>query len=155
MSTQTQAQVAQYELEIEIKADRERVWQALTGETDAWWLPDFRSLGDSVVTLDPVPGGGLTESCADGRSLLWYTVQMIVPSESMYLVGHTAPDWGGPTLSMLKLELQDRGEGCALLVSDALLGRVSDTQASSLSDGWRQLFGDGLGRYVVSTPTRS
>lgn len=149
MPTETQAQVAQYELEIEIKATRNRVWEALTGEIDAWWLPDFRSLGDSVVTLDPVAGGSLIERCEDGRSLLWYTVQMIVPTESMYLVGHTAPDWGGPTLSMLKLELQDRDGGCALLISDALLGRVSPTQTGSLSDGWRQLFTDGLGRHVL------
>ena len=74
MPTETQAQVAQYELEIEIKATRDRGWEALTGEIDAWWLPDFRSLGDSVVTLDPVAGGSLIERCEDGRSLLWYGV---------------------------------------------------------------------------------
>jgi len=35
-----------------IDAPRERVWQALVDETNAWWLPDFHMVGEgSVVTL--------------------------------------------------------------------------------------------------------
>lgn len=144
------AQVARYELEIEIAAPPERVWQALTQETDAWWLGDFRMVAPgSRVTFDARAGGELREEQADGGSLLWYTVQMVKPGEAIWLVGHTAPDWGGPATTMLKLALEKRAGGCALLVTDALVGHVSDQLCASLESGWRQLFGDGLGRYLA------
>ena len=117
----------------------------MTEATDRWWLPDFRILGgDSVVTLEARPGGALLESRPDGQSLLWFTVQMVVPGQALHLVGHTAPAWGGPTLSMLGLTLEERGQGCVLKVSDGLIGRVDEAQVKCLSEGWQQLFGEGL-----------
>ena len=77
---------------------------------------------DSVVRFEPTAGGHLVEEPAGGGSLLWYTVQMATPEESLYLVGHTAPDFGGPTTSMLKLSLEENGDGCVLRVSDSLVG---------------------------------
>lgn len=145
MSTNEAAQIRQFELEIAISASEHRVWQALTEETNAWWLADFRALGEgSAVTFDAKPGGHLVENTADGGALVWYTVQMVQPGSALYLVGHTAPDWGGPTLSMLKLSLEASADGCTLRVSDSLVGRVSEQQASSLKSGWAQLFGQGL-----------
>lgn len=56
----TQARVVQYEFEIDIDAPRERVWRALTDQLSSWWLKDFHVLGeDSIVTLEPTPGGRL------------------------------------------------------------------------------------------------
>ena len=138
-----------YELEIQITAPRERVWQALTNDTNAWWLPDFHMVGpDSVVRFDAVAGGTLIESLADGGSLLWYTVMMVTPGETIHMVGHLAPPWGGPTTTMLCLSLEDTDDGCTFKVTDALFGRVSDDQLQSLESGWRQLFGDGLKAHV-------
>ena len=139
----------QIELELTIDAASERVWEALTDETDAWWLGDFRAVGaDSQVRFDARPGGTLSESRADGSGLVWYQVQMVDPGRSLYLVGHTAPDWGGPILSMLKLALTAVDGGCRLQISDALMGRVGEEQIGQLSEGWKRLFGDGLKRYV-------
>jgi len=149
MSNNEASQIRQVELEIAISAPQSRVWEAMTEETNAWWLADFRALGEgSTVTFDAKPGGCLVENTPDGGGLVWYSVQMAQPGKALYLVGHTAPDWGGPTLSMLKLSLEASAEGCTLRVSDSLVGRVSEQQASSLESGWAQLFGQGLKAYV-------
>lgn len=144
----------QYELEIEIEAPRERVWRAIFEESNMWWLPDFHVAGpDSIVTFDPNPGGkGLLEETSDGGGLQWYSVQMYAPSEfKVYLIGHIAPEWGGPTTSSLKLALLETDAGCVLQVTDARHGHVDETQVDSFEDGWLQLFTDGLKKFVEET----
>ena len=60
------ARVVQYEFQVEIEATPARVWRALTDQLSSWWLPDFHMLGeDSVVTLEPKPGGRLFEQRGD------------------------------------------------------------------------------------------
>jgi len=144
------ARVVQYEFEIEIQAPPPRVWRALTDQLSSWWLPDFHMLGsDSVVSLEPVPGGRLFEQCGS-KGLLWYTVLAISPDESMSLAGYCTPEWGGPCSTLLTVTLQGSGKSTRVAVSDALYGRVSDDQAKSLKSGWQRLFGDGLKRFVES-----
>jgi len=148
MAENTTASIHQFELEIEIDATQQRVWEALTDEVDAWWLPDFRAVGEgSVVSFDIRPGGNLIEKLPDGSGLVWYTVQMVQPGKALYLVGHTAPDWGGPKLSMLKLSLEARGGGTVLKIGEALMGRLGE-DSSGTAEGWQQLFGDGLKQHV-------
>ena len=137
--------MGRFELEVQLKTTPERAWRGLVEEIDAWWLPDFRAVGEkSTVRLDLRPGGGLIETGPDGTELVWYQVQMVRPGRDLYLVGHTAPDWGGPAISMLKLSLRPRENECILTISDALIGRTSDRQLESLLEGWRTLFGGGL-----------
>lgn len=151
-ATKTPSACHQYELEIQIAASRERVWKAIFEEANFWWLPDFHVAGsDSKVTFDPNPGGqGLLETAPDGSALLWYSVQMYLPVQyKIYLTGHVAPEWGGPTTSMLKLALvEDEDGGCTLQVTDARHGHVDDQQIKSYEDGWAQLFTDGLKKFV-------
>lgn len=151
MTTQSlEVRAVQYTLEVPIEAPVDRVWAALTEETNAWWLPDFHMVGaDSIVTFEARAGGKLVEEKADGGSLLWYTVQMCTPGESIHLVGHIAPNWGGPATSMLELKLEADGAGTRLIVNDALFGRVGETTPQSLRDGWGQLFGEGLAKHVA------
>ena len=149
MSSKTPA-MQHLELEIPLQATRERAWQALTEEVDRWWLADYRACGEgSRLSLDPRPGGLLLEAHEDGTQLAWYTVQMVQPGRALYLVGHTAPDWGGPVLSMLKLQLNERAGGCTLLLSDAMTGRIDEQVAEGTERGWRALFGDGLGGWLA------
>lgn len=140
---------AHYELEITIAAPPSTVWDALTAETNSWWLPDFHMVGpDSEVTLEPHAGGHLIERTADGGSLLWYTVIMATPGESLHLVGHVAPQWGGPATTMLDLALSPQGEGTKLTVRDSRFGNMDSVNGESLVAGWTQLFGDGLRDHV-------
>ena len=124
----TEARVASYELEVDIKSPRERVWKAITNETNAWWLPDFHMLGEgSVVTFDTQAGGGLVERIEGGGSLLWYTVLWNQPDQfTLYLVGHTAPQWGGPNTSILQLTVEAREEGSVLKVTDSRFGHIDE-----------------------------
>jgi uncharacterized protein YndB with AHSA1/START domain len=153
MTTLTsETRVGQYALEIQINAPRAAVWQALVDETNAWWLPDFHMVGEgSVVSFDARAGGQLIETKPDGGSLLWYTVQMCAPQESLHLVGFCAPEWGGPATTMLRLKLEDTDGGTLLSVSDALVGRVTDESLESLRAGWLQLFTDGLKSFAERT----
>lgn len=146
--TKQEARVLQYEFEIDISAPPSRVWRALTDQLSSWWLPDFHVLGkDSIVTLEPVPGGRLFEQ--DGsKGLLWYTVLAVTKNELLSMAGYCTPDWGGPCSTILTVKLTENKKGTRVLVSDALYGRVDDKQAESLESGWRQLFGDGLRRFV-------
>lgn len=145
----TAAGVLRYELELPLAAPRARVWEALTAETDAWWLPSFRMMGEgSRVRFEARAGGTLVEERPDGGSLLWYQVLMCVPGSALHLVGHLGPDFGGPATTLLTLTLVDAGRGCTLRVTDALHGAVGPDLVRSLESGWRQLFGDGLRRFV-------
>lgn len=145
-----QSTVAQYELEVEISAEPTRVWNALIEEINAWWLPDFHMVGaGSVVRFEPRGGGGIIEETPDGGSLLWCTVHWIRPTErAVYLVGHVAPDWGGPACSHLKFAVEPLGKGSVVKITDAHFGHVSDENLASLEDGWGQLFRDGLKQFV-------
>lgn len=146
----------QFELEVELEASPERAWAALTEEIDDWWLPDFRAAGPrSIVRLEARAGGSLVEEGTDGAALVWYTVQMVQPGKALYLVGHTAPDWGGPSLSMLKLALEVRGSGTVLKISDAIVGNVSADQGASLADGWRKLFEEGLATHLAAAKEKT
>lgn len=152
MSAKTlEVRAAQYELEIRIDGSRDKVWKALTEETNAWWLPDFHMVGEgSVVHFDARAGGQMIESRADGGSLLWFTVQWCTPGEVLHLSGHVAPDWGGPATSLLKIALEDADGGTLVRFTDAHFGHVSDENLASLEDGWKQLLGSGLKPYVES-----
>lgn len=145
MSGYENAQVGRYELEVEIGGPRTKVWKALTQDTNSWWLPSFHMVGEgSVITLRAEAGGQLLEKMEGGGSLLWYTVHMVDPGKTMYLVGQSFAEWGGPAISQLKLALEDTDKGCKLIVSDTLIGRVTESSIASLQSGWTELFTKGL-----------
>jgi uncharacterized protein YndB with AHSA1/START domain len=145
-----ESSVAQYELEIEIEADPDRVWHSLINEINAWWLPDFHMVGpESTVCFEPRAGGGIIEETPDGSSLLWCSVHWIRPAQRVvYLVGHVAPDWGGPSCSHLKFAVEERNGGSVVKVTDAHFGHVSEQNLASLEEGWSALFRDGLKQFV-------
>lgn len=144
------AQIARYELEVPIRATAEKVWAALFDDIGTWWLPDFHMVDpSSSVSFDARPGGGIIETTTDGAGLLWYTVQWIQPAQHVvHLVGHVAPDWGGPATSHLKICIESTDDGCVLRVTDAHQGNIDPKNMESLDSGWRQLFTDGLKAFV-------
>ena len=147
--TTLETRAVTYELELEIAASPETVWKSLTEETDAWWLPDFRMVGpNSRVEFDSRAGGQLIERTEDGGSLLWYSVLMSVPGQSLDLVGHVTAAYGGPATTMLRLGLEASETGTLFKISDALVGHVKESSVSSLESGWMQLFRDGLKKHA-------
>jgi hypothetical protein len=149
MSVLIDAKLIKYQFEVPIKRTAKELWALLVDDIDAWWMNDFRALGEgSKVSLNAQAGGQLLEAAADGSSLEWYRVQMASPGKVLYLVGYMAPDWGGPTTSMLKLAVENRDGGSVLIVSDALMGNVSESSANTAKSGWEMLFSDGLKKFA-------
>lgn len=139
------AKIINYQFEVPIQRCASDTWLLMIDQIDDWWMGDFRALGEgSKITLHAEAGGQLIETAADGSALEWYRVQMVVPMKSLYLVGYMAPDWGGPTTSMLKVAIEERGQNCALIVSDALFGNVTEASAGNAEGGWKLLFENGL-----------
>lgn len=139
------ARMFTYKLDITIARPPEDVWSVLTTRINDWWLPDFRVLGQgSAMSLNPSVGGALLEKSADGGFLEWYRVQMCVPGALLFLVGHVAPDWGGPTVSTVSITLKGEGDSTILGVSDGLIGNVTEKSAIEAETGWKSLLDDGL-----------
>lgn len=135
---------AGYGFEIELAATRDQVWAALV-DPQAWWPADFHVLGpDSVLSFEARAGGLLLERQAGMASLLWYQVQLCDPGSALQMVGHLAPDWGGPATSMLSFGLESRPTGTMLRVRDSLIGRFGAETLAALEAGWRGLFGNAL-----------
>ena len=147
ITSEQQAKIFNLEFDTYIRSSPSQVWNLLSFGINEWWMQDFRAIPNSTVSLDLRTGGMLIEKGTDGQMLEWYRVQMVVPGESVHLVGHLAPDWGGPTISMLKLSLKTKGQGSVLTVSDSLLGNISDAKTTNVEEGWQQLFGKSLKEY--------
>lgn len=142
--TTLETKIFKYEFDISIKNSVQKVWDLLTNQIDQWWMTDFCALPNSTMSFGTKIGSALLETGEDGSALEWYRVQMCVPGKVLYLVGYMAPDWGGPTTSMLKLALKPDGNNCTLTISDALLGNVTDNKAINAESGWKKLFEEGL-----------
>ena len=55
---------------------------------------------------------------------------------------------GGPTQSLLRIELREQGDVTVLSLTDAVVGNVGANSANSLDAGWRAIFDDGLRAFV-------
>jgi len=143
------AAIFKYSFDIPINRPSTEVWPLLFSHINDWWMNDYRALGaDSEMSFKPEVGASMIEKGKNGEALEWYRIQMIVPGQSVYLVGFLAADWGGPATTMLKLALNDTESGCTLSVSDALQGDVSTSVAGGTQDGWREIFDDGFRQFV-------
>jgi uncharacterized protein YndB with AHSA1/START domain len=143
------AGVVTIDLEVPIRASRERVWAGLTEDPHRWWPKDHRALGPKGrMLLEVRPGGRLHEEDDAGGGLLWYTVLAVEPAASLTLVGHLAPPWGGPATSLLRLVLEAQGAHTLLRVKDSIFGAVDEGFRASTHEGWRSILADGLARHV-------
>ena len=148
----SEAGVHEIKLEVTIEATPERVWQALTSETDRWWLPDFRMVPEPRrLVFEAHAGGRVYEESDGGAALLWFTVLAIEPRVSLQLCGHIVPPWGGPAVSYLRIQLERQDDDTTrFTMTDTILGHVTSDCGTSIDEGWRQLFGDGLKKHVES-----
>jgi DNA-binding transcriptional ArsR family regulator len=136
------------ELEIQISKPHEKVWDTLINEIDRWWLPDFHALGDSTVILEAHAGGRLYEKTVSGSEGLWYTVTSVSPNQLLELAGHLRPAYGGPATSLLRLSVEGKDDQTVLIIHDSLFGAVNENTHNSIRSGWKQLFEEGLKKYI-------
>lgn len=145
--SQENAGFSEVRIETVIQAPREKVWKALTAEIGRWWPDEFYTGGDSgkrEYLLEPNPGGRMFEDWGDGNGLLWGTVHTVQAPETLYVTGHSFPQWGGPTVLMIGWTLTEEGDGTRLVFVESALGRVTDEHTQSREKGWGFLFDRAL-----------
>jgi hypothetical protein len=148
VSTVSNAKVVTLTCKVEIAAKKSIVWDAMVHAIDRWWLPQHRVAPNSqMMVLEPRAGGRFYEE-APGGGLLWYTVQMIAPEESLDLYGCLAARFGGPAVSLLHIALSESKGVTTVTISDSLIGGFSDELGAQTYAGWKELFGEGLKPYV-------
>jgi hypothetical protein len=69
---------------------------------------------------------------------------------SLDLVGYLAARYGGPATSHLHLELSpSQHEGATTIkMTDCVMGPLKAHSASTLTEGWQAIFGEGLVTHV-------
>jgi hypothetical protein len=148
VSTVANAKVVTLTCKVDISAKKQHVWEAMVNAIDSWWLPKHRVAPNSqMMVLEPRAGGRFYEE-APGGGLLWYTVQMIAPGESIDLYGCLAARFGGPAISLLHISLSETKGVTTVTIEDSLIGGFSDEMGSQTHAGWTELFGEGLKPYV-------
>lgn len=133
---------------IPIRASKDRVWKAMIDDIDHWWLPDYRIAPESKQMILEARAGGRFYEDAPGGGLLWYTVQMVSVAESIDMIGFLARRFGGPTMSLLHISLQESNGVTIVTIEDSLIGAFSDEMAKQTHAGWTALFESGLKPYA-------
>jgi len=140
---------ATFRLEVTVNAPKDTVWKTFTDGIDDWWLPSFHMMGEgSTLNFDVRAGGQLVETQAGGGSLLWGTVQMVTPGSSIYLTGYSAPEWGGPHMTLLSFAFSEVDGATVVALTDSIVGRVDEANLASLREGWTELLENGLKKHV-------
>src|SRR3712207_2686141 len=95
-------------VEITMHAPQERVWQALVNETAHWWPKSFlTSERTKRFVIEPKLGGRVFEDYGGAEGATWYTVVGVDSPNSLALVGHMGPPFGGPLATLLRIALSE------------------------------------------------
>src|SRR5438270_8194336 len=118
----TSVGLVRVELNIEIDASIEKVWNAVIEDITLWWPRDFYACANTKnFVIEPKVGGRLYEDAGNGNGVQWYTIIAIDPPKSMNLAGYLAPPYAGPATTLLRLELESTGkEKTNFKVSDSV-----------------------------------
>lgn len=148
ISAISNARVVTLTCKVEIAAKKSLVWEAMVHSIDRWWLPQHRVAANSQMMVLEARAGGRFYEEAPGGGLLWYTVQMISPEESLDLYGCLAARFGGPAISLLHIALSESKGVTIVTIEDSLIGGFRDELGAQTQKGWMELFNEGLKPYV-------
>jgi uncharacterized protein YndB with AHSA1/START domain len=137
-------------LELSINAPCDRTWQIMIDDLSEWWPRDFLCFPESEkIRFEPWAGGRLYEETPDGRHILWANVNMILPGKAIELVGYMTPTYGGPSITMYRMEVAEAEDGTTRFkLTDTVMGRMDDEQEANMNEGWKFLFETGFKQYV-------
>lgn len=135
--------------EVQINADPERVWKALTEETSAWWHRDFYTgTTPRAFRIELELGGRVYEDWGDGQGAVWWTVKALERNRLLTLSGEVDHNCGGPSSNICSFELVAQDGGTRLRLTETIFGVIGDATAQSLEDGWRLLLEECLKPWV-------
>ncbi len=140
---QAQYRHIQIELELHIKAPREKVFRALTEEFGNWWPHRYKP--DSACFCDPVVGGRIGERFSNGGGAIYGEIVYLDPPFKYVSSGSSSLNRGlhGYTVETL----EEHEEGTLLKRSSHLWGSVTDDVEKMYRDGSRMLLEQALRDY--------
>lgn len=145
------ASMIQVEIEVTIKAPRQRVWLALLHESPAWWRKDFfTSPKTTAFIIEPKVGGRAYEDYGDGNGAIWFTVNLLDAPNRLQWTGQMGGSFPGPAISIVEINLIPSADGTATILKlrDQLIGKVNEKSVEDMTMGWKMLMDEGLRGYV-------
>lgn len=137
-----------FDTSITLKASKLITWNTLTQQTNQWWLSDFYQHQDTQeMRLDPKIGGLLYEDTSDSEGVVWATVIALDSPNHILLKGDLSPDFGGPAISFLKINLEARKQNTLLTLHNTIMGSTSTSQLQSIKKQWTALL-QSLKRFI-------
>ena len=136
------------DMEFSFNQKRDLIWNAFVNETASWWKRDFCATSNGKIIFEPKLGGRMYEDCGNGTGLTWYTIESIIPNESIVMSGVLDHTWGGPAFSLLNLKFEEDGESTTLKLVDSYIGHITEKTCQSFQPGWMSIFGDAFKTYV-------
>jgi uncharacterized protein YndB with AHSA1/START domain len=141
--------VVHVSMEFDFASPPKGVWTAFARDMHKWWHRDhFSDARAKAMKIETRLGGRWFESWGQGRGRVWHTVVTCDPPRLLETTGPLFPQFGGPAMSMLRLEFTPRGKGTKLLLSDAIFGAVSTKTKKSFESGWKAVLGEALTAYI-------
>lgn len=132
---------------VTIEAPRERVFEALTEQTRAWWgKPYLRSETSRGIVLEARLGGRFYEDWGGNDGLLLATVTGLKRPERLQLTGPIGMP--GAVQAYVAFELEAQGQATVLRLSHQAIGEVSPDHETSYREGWQDLLGARLKSFV-------
>ena len=147
MNKETDNLAFHIEQEITLRADRARVYKALTTEIGKWWAYHVAPEGmASELALEPVVGGQFVERWGDGEGEHWGTITRIERGKKIVLEGGLG--MAGPGHSKYSYVLEDSADqkSTVLKLSHFCFGYRDPEVRQNYVQGWTEL----LEKYLVA-----
>ncbi len=134
--------------DLEIRAPRQRVFQALVEETSAWWgRPYLRDEAAArAIVIEPRLGGRFYEAWGDGEGSEWGRVTAFRRDELLEMEGRMG--LSGPAIGVVQFRLEDREGGTRLHFCHRVMGEMNAHIEQNYLKGWRDLLKIRLTDYV-------
>jgi uncharacterized protein YndB with AHSA1/START domain len=140
---------------VDVRAERARIWRALTREIGEWWpRPSGTRSGKPTFRLDSGVGGYVVEDWGDGQGAVWAAVTMFREGEVLQLSSDLT-DRKGLGRGRTTIRLETSPEGTRIHLEEVAFGTLSPALAGDLAAGWGLILRQYLGPFVEDHPHRS
>lgn len=138
-----------YQVEVQIAASKEKVWEALVEKTNEWWSSDYYTNTRTIAFhIEPILGGKMFEDFGNNEGLVWANIIGVDKPNVLQMKGDLSPDFGGPAISFVKIILTEENGITTVQYNESMMGLVNQKTADSLSSGWIKILTEGLKKYV-------
>jgi len=129
--------IARCHAEVRVRARIEKVFKALTRRPDDWWPDEMRIFGErGRYDFEPGAGGRLLERGSKQAEICWGITVAIEPPRVWEWVSYLTPRFGGPAMSLVKVELKEIAGETIVRLDDAAIGPPGDALQENLRIGW-------------------